>query len=189
MNVHLLRVLVLDKFRLLRHQLLNERREETCQLHVSLLLRGHILHECLVVLLDLEQLLTSLFLLLFVVVNPLLEEVSQVVLLLWLWLCGGDLFLFQNGDLVFVFLNYFLTEMRPLRQLVLDLAVLFHFHTQQLQLLGHSAVLQPDFLNVFGLEVQLRGQLLILPLDHLGRSGQILLVHRDHGRLDVLNSK
>ena len=36
---------------------------------------------------------------------------------------------------------------------------------------------------------QLRGELLVLPLGHLGRSGQILLVHSDHGRLDILNSK
>ena len=182
-------MLVFDELRLSSHQLVNELREEAGQLHVGLLLSRHVLDQGLVVQLDLEQLLACFFLLPFVVVDPLLKETRQVVLLLGFRLGCGGFFFFQNGDLVLVLLNYLLTEMGPLGQLILNLAVFFDLHAQQLQLLDHAVILLPDLLNVLRLVVEFGRELLVLILSHLRRPGQVLLVHGDHGHLHLLDGK
>ena len=90
-------------------------------------------------------------------------------------------------DLRFVTLDHFLEEMRPLRQLLLDLLVDVYIFLQCLDLLAEIVVLDKQTLRLLRLELKLLRQLSILHDGQPRRCLLLLIVHGAQVRLSLLD--
>ena len=81
----------------------------------------------------------------------------------------------------------FLAEVAPLRQLLLHLLVDLDLALVGLNLLLHLVVLEDEDFCLFGLVLQLGGQLMVLKDGQVRRRLQLLVVHGEEVRLRLLD--